>query len=76
MSPSMTEHYEMKTTQEQNTETEKLHTRRQLASRFDVTPHTIRAWELKGLLRPVKVNQRVLRYPESQVKNLITHGLT
>lgn len=46
-------------------------TGRQVATKFKLCRHTIRRWELRGLLKPLRFNSRVLRYPRSQVERLL-----
>jgi DNA-binding transcriptional MerR regulator len=38
------------------------------------TNHTIRAWERRGLLKPVRFNSRVLRYRREDVEALVALG--
>ena len=47
--------------------TEQLLSRSQLAKRFSVCTETIKRWEKRGQLNPIRFNQRVVRYRLSDV---------
>jgi DNA-binding transcriptional MerR regulator len=46
-------------------------TRREVAELFGVVPVTVKRWEQKGILTPIKVNERIVRYHSDEVKKLI-----
>jgi DNA-binding transcriptional MerR regulator len=46
---------------------EQLLSRSQLAKRFSVCTETIKRWEKRGQLSPIRFNQRVVRYRLSDV---------
>lgn len=46
-------------------------TRQQVADHFNVCTHTVRLWELRGMLHPVRLNARVIRYPVEEINKLI-----
>ena len=46
-------------------------TRKQVAERFQTCCHTIMRWERRGLLTARRINQRVLRYPKSEIERLL-----
>jgi len=48
-----------------------LMTRAAVCSLFGVVPATLRNWELRGLLRPFRLNARVLRYDRRDVDKLL-----
>ncbi len=50
---------------------EKYYSRREIAEKFSVDTGTIYRWELRGLLTPIRVNSRVIRYRESEVLALV-----
>ena len=50
---------------------DELMTGRQVAATFQLCRHTIRRWELRGLLKPLRFNSRVLRYRRSEVQRLL-----
>lgn len=45
--------------------------RREVADRFKVHPRTVFRWEKEGLLTPVRVGSRIVRYDRQQVEDLI-----
>jgi DNA-binding transcriptional MerR regulator len=46
-------------------------TRKEVASHLHVCGHTIRLWERRGMLTPVRINRRVLRYRPEDVQKLL-----
>lgn len=44
---------------------------RQVLSIFGICRHTLQRWELRGLLVPLRINSRLLRYRRSQVERLL-----
>jgi len=58
-------------------QTNRLLTKQDVASLFQVSPRTVSRWQSKGLLNPVRINERIVRYPAEQVQALIeeaSHG--
>jgi predicted site-specific integrase-resolvase len=53
---------------------EELLTRKEVADWFDITGHTVRKWELDGLLPSVRTNRRVIRYRLSDCLKLIENS--
>lgn len=49
--------------------------RSQVATRFGVCTKTIKRWENSGLLTPIVVNSRVVRYQASEVEQLVANAL-
>jgi DNA-binding transcriptional MerR regulator len=49
--------------------------RRDVAELFGVVPVTIKRWEQKGILTPIKVNERIVRYHPDEVNKLIGETL-
>lgn len=41
---------------------------------FKISRRTLWAWDAKGLLRPIKINRRVIRYRKADVAALILRG--
>jgi predicted site-specific integrase-resolvase len=50
-------------------------TRRDIAELFGVVPVTVKRWEQKGILTPIKVNERIVRYHPDEVNKLIGETL-
>ena len=50
---------------------EPLVSRREAADMVSVTPKTIREYERKGLLTPIRLNCRVIRYERQELERLI-----
>lgn len=48
---------------------------RELADRYRVCCHTIRAWERRGLLKAEHINARVVRFPASEVQRFEREAL-
>lgn len=51
--------------------TPKLWTRGRLADAASVCCHTIARWEKRGLIRPLKINARVVRYEDAEVQRFL-----
>lgn len=49
-------------------------TRKEVASILRISKHTVRHWELRGLLTPARINGRTLRYRRNEVENLLDEG--
>lgn len=49
----------------------KYYTRKDLSGMFKVCDKTIARWEAKGLLNPLRFNQRVYRYSSDDVERLL-----
>ncbi len=45
--------------------------RRQVGEMCNVHPGTVKRWEASGQLRPIKINARVTRYDEAEVRRFI-----
>jgi DNA-binding transcriptional MerR regulator len=50
---------------------QRLLTRREVAELFGVAPITVRRWEEKGILTPIRVNERIVRYHPDEVTKLM-----
>jgi excisionase family DNA binding protein len=55
---------------------EKFLTAAQVAEMLNVQPVTVRAWLARRLLASVKVGERAVRIPQSEVAKLIERGYT
>jgi len=62
------------TSSEIETAPQGLLSRKQVANLFGVCKETIRRWEKDGLLKPVVINPRVLRYYVSDVNTLMVRN--
>lgn len=49
-------------------------TRRQLADRLQLCPHSIRRLELRGALRALHINGRVVRYDVREVERFLAQA--
>lgn len=49
----------------------RLLSRREVGEIAGVHPGTVKEWEFKGKLRAIKINSRVTRYEESEVRRFI-----
>lgn len=58
------------TTTEQNTEGD-IMSRKMVAELFQVSQPTLKRWEAKGLLKPIKLGPRMVRYYRSDIVNLL-----
>ena len=48
----------------------------EVANRFQVTPHTVRSWEAKGIIKPDWVSPTGRRYyQEENVERLYSRGI-
>jgi predicted site-specific integrase-resolvase len=45
--------------------------RAEVAALARVSTHTIRAYEIRGVLRPVRINARTIRYKAADVQKLL-----
>ncbi len=55
---------------------DRLFTRGEVAGRFGVSVETVRRWSRAGLLCPVAVGRRAIRYREADVARLLASGVT
>ena len=46
-------------------------TRKEVADLFGVVPVTVKRWEQEGILRPIRVNSRTVRYKYREVLKLM-----
>ena len=49
----------------------RLLSRKQVAEMAGVHPGTIKRWERRGLLKPIRINPRVVRYKAAEVMRLL-----
>ena len=52
----------------------RLLSRREVGERCGVHPGSVARWERQGLIKAVKLNSRVTRYPESELMRFIANG--
>lgn len=50
---------------------EKLYTASEIADRLGVHPQTVKEWHRKGHINAVKVGERWLRFPESELMRIL-----
>ena len=52
-----------------------LHTLKETAGAFRVSPHTVRAWVRQGKLRPTRICRRLL-FTTEELRRFVTSGVT
>jgi hypothetical protein len=50
---------------------EKLYTASEFAEMMGVHPETVKLWHRKGKVRAVKIGERWLRFPESEINRIM-----
>lgn len=60
--------------QEANARQSNLLTRRQLADRLQLCTHSIRRLELRGALRALRINGRVVRYDVNEIERFLAQA--
>ena len=54
--------------------TSRLLTKRQAAARLNICPHTLMRWHHQGRLHCIRLNERTIRFDESEIERLINEA--
>ena len=54
---------------------EELYTIEEVAQKMRVKPKTVYSWVCKGLLRPLKINRKLLRFTDAQIQEFVQSQL-